>query len=74
MRSIKGEISRESVTLALQQMKPSDFPMLGMPFSFGEGRAHHPNQAAIPVQLLDGRWRIAHHEWLKAPNPGSSAP
>lgn len=70
MRSIKGEITRESVTRALQQMPPYELPMLGMPFSFGEGRAHHPNRAAIPVQLLDGRWRIAHHEWLKPFYPG----
>lgn len=74
MRSIKGDITRESVTRALQQMQPSEFPMLGMPFAFGAGQAHHPNQAAIPVQLLDGRWRIAHHEWLKATNPAASAP
>lgn len=65
MRSIKGEITRESVTRALQQMPPYELPMLGMPFYFGEGRAHHPNQTVIPVQLLSGRWRIAHHEWLK---------
>lgn len=65
MRGIKGEITRESVTRALRQMPPYELPMLGMPFHFGEGRAHHPNQAVIPVQLLSGRWRIAHHEWLK---------
>lgn len=74
MRSINGEISRESVTRALQQMQAHEFPMLGMPFSFGGGRAHHPNQAAIPVQLLDGRWRIAHHEWLKPSGSGAPAP
>lgn len=71
MRGIKGDINRESVTRALQQMPASEFPMLGMPFAFGGGRAHHPNQAVIPVQLIEGRWRIAHHEWLTPSNTGA---
>lgn len=72
MLSIRGEITRESVTRALQQMRPDEIPMLGMPFSFGDDKAHHPNQAAIPMQLIDGRWRIAHHEWLKPFYPGTA--
>lgn len=70
MRGIKGDITRESVTKALQQTKPFEQSMLAMPFTFGDGPEHHPNQAAIPVRLIDGRWRIAHHEWLK---PSASA-
>ena len=71
MRGIQGEITRESVTRALQQLQPYELPMLSMPFGFGNGAAHHPNQAAIPVQLFEGRWRIAHHEWLKPSIPGA---
>ncbi|MES2945355.1 MAG: ABC transporter substrate-binding protein [Pseudomonadota bacterium] len=65
LRSIKGEINRDSVTQAFRQMRPYEVTMLGMPFSFGESPVHHPNQAAIPVRLSNGRWRIAHHEWIK---------
>lgn len=65
LRSIKGEINRESVTQAFQALKNFNAPMLGMPFTFGTSSSHHPNQAAIPMQLLGGRWRIAHHDWLK---------
>lgn len=65
LRSIKGEINRESVTQAFRQLRPYEVTMLGMPFSFGESLVHHPNQAAIPVRLSNSRWRIAHHEWIK---------
>lgn len=65
LRSIRGDINRESVTRAFQEMGGFDAAMLGMPFQFGKEQAHHSNRAAIPVQLDGGRWRIAHHEWLK---------
>ena len=65
LRSIKGDINRQSVTQAFKQLRSYDVPMLGMPFSFGEGDRHHPNQAAIPMQLSGGRWRIAHHDWIR---------
>ena len=64
LSSIKGEINRQSVTEAYRQLKPINVAMAGMPFTFGTAMQHHPNQAAIPVELLGGRWRIAHHEWL----------
>ncbi|MEO6016555.1 MAG: ABC transporter substrate-binding protein [Polaromonas sp.] len=65
LRSIRSEINRESVTQAFRQLHPYDVPMLGMPFSFGAGPSHHPNRAAIPMQLSGGRWRIAHFDWIK---------
>lgn len=71
LRSIKGDITRETVTQAFRQLRPYDVPMLGMPFSFGDGAAHHPNRAAIPLQLSAGRWRIAHYDWIK-PLPGAA--
>ena len=65
LRSIKGDINRQSVAKAFKQLRPYDIPMLGMPYSFGEGAVHHANQAALPMQLSGGRWRIAHHDWIK---------
>lgn len=73
LRSIKGEINRQSVTQAFKTLRPYTVPMLGMPFSFGDGDTHHPNQAALPMQLSGGRWRIAHHDWIKA-SPSPSPP
>jgi branched-chain amino acid transport system substrate-binding protein len=66
LRSIEGEINRNSVRNAFQKMADIDSPMIGMPFSFGYSPVHHPNQAAVPVQLSDGVWRIAHHDWIKS--------
>ncbi len=66
LRSIRGEITRESVTAAFKALNRYDAPMLGMPFVFGSDEVHHPNRAAIPVRLEQGRWRIAHHDWIKA--------
>ena len=65
LRSIKGDINRQSVTKAFKQLRPYDIPMLGMPYSFGESASHHANQAVLPMQLSGGRWRIAHHDWIK---------
>jgi branched-chain amino acid transport system substrate-binding protein len=65
LRGIRGEITRESVTAAFKAMNRYDLPMLGMPFTFGSADAHHPNRAAIPVRLEQGRWRIAHHDWIR---------
>ena len=66
LRSIPGEINRESVTRAFRALARYEPAMVGMPFAFGEGATHHPNRAAIPVQMIEGRWRIAHHEWIAA--------
>ena len=64
LRSIKGEINRQSVSQAFRALERYDSPMLGVPFKFGNGQTHHPNRAVIPVRLVGGSWRIAHHEWL----------
>lgn len=66
LRSIKGDITRASVTQAFKKLQPYDVPMMGMPYTFGEAAAHHANQAAVPMQLSGGRWRIAHHDWIRS--------
>lgn len=35
LKTIKGDITRESVTAALKSMKPIDDKMIGTPYTFG---------------------------------------
>lgn len=67
LRGIPGEITRESVTAAFQTLKPLEVAFSGTPFTFGMAQRHNPNHATLPMQLSDGRWRIAHHTWVVAP-------
>ncbi|GLW93111.1 ABC transporter substrate-binding protein [Actinokineospora globicatena] len=56
LKSIKGDITRESVNEALRTMRPISNPMVGTPFTFGPGDRHAPNQASKMVELKDGKW------------------
>ncbi|AHH99357.1 ABC transporter substrate-binding protein [Kutzneria albida] len=69
LRGIKGEITRESVTAALRGMKPISDPMVGTPYAFGTGKAHHDNTAGWPVKLASGtnKWEPAASDWLRIP-------
>lgn len=67
LRSIRGEITRESVTKAFKGMDPQKLPLLGTPYSFGPGERHASNRAVVPVQLRGGRWHVAHWEFIVAP-------
>jgi branched-chain amino acid transport system substrate-binding protein len=67
LRSIKGPITRESVTEAFKTMAPIDVPMLGTPYIFGKATQHNPNHATLPLKLVDGKWRIAHYTWVVVP-------
>lgn len=64
LRSIEGDITRESVTKAFQSMTPRKVSLMGTPFSFGNAPRHNPNRAAIPVRLEGGKWRVAHWEYI----------
>jgi branched-chain amino acid transport system substrate-binding protein len=55
LKSIKGEINRESVTKALRAMKPVTNPMVGTPWVFGTAQSHSSNRAGYPVALLPGK-------------------
>ena len=54
VKAIQGDITRESVTKALQGMKEIDNPMSGTPWVFGPGDSHSPNRAGFPIKLLPG--------------------
>lgn len=67
LRGIRGEIGRESVAQAFREMKLFDSPLIGTPYSFGTAQRHNPNRAILPMVLRDGQWRIAHPDWIVAP-------
>ena len=65
----KGDITRESVTKAMKDLKPLETPMTGMPFAFGGGKEHASNLAAKFVSP-DGKggWKVLTDDWIKLPN------
>ncbi|MDQ0647536.1 branched-chain amino acid transport system substrate-binding protein [Microbacterium natoriense] len=62
LKSIKGDITRESVTKALQGMDPIDNPMVGTPYAFGT-----QNTAGWPIILKSGTnaWEKVSEDWLR---------
>jgi branched-chain amino acid transport system substrate-binding protein len=71
LKGIKGDITRESVTKALREMRPISDPMVGTPYVFGPEQTHHDNVAGWPVKLATGtnKWEPAGQEWLRIPKP-----
>ncbi|WP_410674217.1 ABC transporter substrate-binding protein [Amycolatopsis sp. cmx-4-68] len=69
VRGIKGDVTRESVTKALREMKPVTDPMVGTPYVFGPARTHHDNTAGWPIKLATGtnKWELAAPDWLRIP-------
>ncbi|WP_125614577.1 ABC transporter substrate-binding protein [Specibacter cremeus] len=69
LKGIKGDITRESVTKALQDMAPISNPMVGTPYVFGTAKTHSDNIAGWPVKLLSGtnKWELAATDWLRIP-------
>lgn len=56
LKSIKGDITRDSVDKALKNMQPISNPLIGTPYVFGPGNAHAPNQSAKMVKLVNNKW------------------
>lgn len=67
LRDIDGEMTRERVADALRAVSGMQLSMIGTPFSVGNGDAHNPNRAALPMRLEHGTWRIASPFWVVAP-------
>ncbi|WP_025159142.1 ABC transporter substrate-binding protein [Leifsonia aquatica] len=67
--SIKGDITRESVTAALHDMKPIDNPMVGTPYVFGTAKVHDQNTAGWPIKLVSGTnaWELNGDDWITIP-------
>jgi branched-chain amino acid transport system substrate-binding protein len=68
LKSIKGDITRDSVDAALTNMRPIANPMLGTPFTFGPGDTHSPNQASKIVKLNGTTWTPATADFITLPN------
>lgn len=68
LQGIDGEITRESVATAMRSLAPVDTPLLGTPYTFGEGDAHAPNQASKFVELQDGVWVTVADDWVVLPS------
>ncbi|WP_370963147.1 ABC transporter substrate-binding protein [Amycolatopsis sp. cg9] len=71
LRGMKGDITRETVTKALREMKPISDPMVGTPYVFGPAQAHHDNTAGWPIKLATGtnKWELSARDWLRIPKP-----
>ena len=64
LKEMKGDITRETVTEALKNMKPIDNKMIGTPFTFG---VH--NTAGWPIELKSGthKWEKVSDDWFRIP-------
>ncbi|WP_067469134.1 ABC transporter substrate-binding protein [Actinomadura macra] len=58
LKTIKGDITRESVTKAFKEMKPINYPMVGTPYVFGPGNEHNPIQGSRFVKADKGGWKV----------------
>lgn len=67
MRSIKGDITRQSVLAAMKAGKPYNNPMVGSPLVMGDAKAHAPNQAIKMVSIKNGNWEVENKEFFTLP-------
>lgn len=67
LKSIKGPITRASVTNAFKHLKPIKSGLTGLPYTFGPGGAHNPNQASKFVKATPNGWKILSSKWLVLP-------
>ncbi|MFC4908253.1 ABC transporter substrate-binding protein [Actinomadura gamaensis] len=58
LRTIKGPITRASVTKAFKTMRPIDYPMAANPWVFGPGSQHNPIQGTRFVKAEDHGWKV----------------
>lgn len=64
LKTVKGDITRASVSKAIKGMKAIDNPMVGTPYTFGVD-----NTAGWPITLTSGTnaWANAADDWLRIP-------
>ncbi|WP_217370924.1 ABC transporter substrate-binding protein [Nonomuraea antri] len=58
LKTIKGDITRESVTQAFKNMQPINYPMVGTPWVFGPGETHNPIEGSRFVKAENGKWVV----------------
>ncbi|WP_214408424.1 ABC transporter substrate-binding protein [Sphaerisporangium fuscum] len=64
LKTIKGDITRESVTQAFKNMQPVKYPLVGTPWVFGPGNAHNPIQGSRFVKAVDGKWQVLPEDFI----------
>jgi branched-chain amino acid transport system substrate-binding protein len=62
--SIRGDINRRSVSEALRNMPAWDSGMTHRPLRVDGRGQHELNRSGLPMELQNGRWRIAHPSWV----------
>lgn len=67
VKGIDGEVTRESVSKALLEMKPISNPLAGSAYVFGEAKAHSPMQATKVMKLEGGTWKVETPDWVVLP-------
>jgi branched-chain amino acid transport system substrate-binding protein len=69
LKSIHGDVTRDSFTKALHAITAYDNPLIGSPYSFAPASAHNPNQSSKFVEVApDGTWKLAEPNWLRLPS------
>jgi len=66
LRSIDGDITRESVKQAFLDAGPIEHPLMGSPFVYVEQDAHNPNRANMMVQATETGW-VTVGDWVSLP-------
>ena len=66
---LDGDVSRDSVLKALQDMEPFETPQAGSPLVFGPDDKHSPNLSARMVTIKGGEWATASDDWTTVPLP-----
>jgi branched-chain amino acid transport system substrate-binding protein len=64
LRTIEGEITRDSVGEALLQLDTYDTDLIGNPYAFGDAEAHNPNRSSKFVELEGGEWVVRTDDWI----------
>jgi len=66
LKSLSGDVTRESVTAALKRMQPIENPIIGSPWKFG----NTPNRSGWPVALTPGAtsWESTGDDWIRLPD------
>jgi branched-chain amino acid transport system substrate-binding protein len=73
--TIKGEITRESVTQAFRELNTfNTHGMTGTPYSFGPGESHNPNRSGKIVEIENGKWVVVTPEWITLPESTVTVP
>lgn len=67
MNSVKGPITRAAVSQALRSMPPVPNALTAQPFQVGAAPGDKPNRSALPMVLQQGRWQVAHPNWITQP-------